>query len=206
MLAALSALPVVLSSGSSQTAITTEWDGVIESQQRYLANVTDPAARAVLEEHIDAAQKLRHAQVEGRRSTLSGSQPAASPPPVPVDTPVVAPPDGGRVVEWISPFLPSQQFVQESNWVRSLGNGSELAVWAGHVGADPTQGVVLVTRFDLGKGPTVLAKYFAAERRGGLRVVSAVQNIVHVVGTNGASFEIDADHPEIVPVGLTKVP
>lgn len=96
-----------------------------------------------------------------------------------------------------APF-PSQQYRFENQWQDVVG-GKHTNVWAGAAGADPQQGVVVVSTTSLDLTQTGSAEVFRTpSRTGALRITDAHGMVLTLVDATGAMFTFRVESRQLV--------
>lgn len=159
----------------------------IDSLQQQVASATDPAVAALLQEKIapltaaEAARATAQANAPQKSSDLCGLAPAAD--PNATAAPTVEVPRG--ISDWLQPPFSTQDVAVTNQWNDQV-DGVWLTAYAGALGQDPEQGVIIAvdaqgnyTRYLLGAGSGA-AQFAAAEGA-----------LVTVETTGGATFTLD---------------
>lgn len=159
----------------------------IESLQNQAADTTDPAASDLLQQKIEplsvaqASQATAQANAPEKDSDFCAVLPTLDPNATPA--PTVAIPHG--ISDWLQPPFSTQDVVVTNQWNDQL-DGVWLTAYAGALGQDPQQGVVITVD---AQGNYV--RYLLGANSGAARFTAADGLRVTVETSTGLSFTLD---------------
>lgn len=159
-----------------------------------------PPAKRTMESRIQVSQATALA---GPKPPQLFNTPAtwATPVPTVLDNNIQRRPAGaGTIVETgLAPF-PAMAYIFENQWYAPVGN-EYVNIWAGAVGDDPTQGVVVIAHIALPGSkitPQPGAEYKTPTKAGSVHIVDADGMRLKLVAENGASFTFDVTSGKFV--------
>jgi hypothetical protein len=173
--------------GSALASSKTPLQQQIESLQDQAADTTDPAAGVLLQQKIEplsaeqAARATAQANAPDKNSDFCALRPTIDPNAPPA--PTVAVPRG--ISDWLQPPFSTQDVVVTNQWNDEVG-GVLLTAYAGALGLDPQQGVVISVD---AQGNYV--RYALGENSGAASFTAADGALVSVTTSNGLSFTLD---------------
>ena len=142
--------------------------------------------KAAIEASYDALR--RAAPTSGPRAAGAQRPPAASTP---------EPWPAGIFDETEAPF-PAGRYVIVNRWQQDFG-GHHVVVYAGAVGTDPSQGVLVVMTYALDSSSVSIHEIRSSGGKGALRIGSALGRVLTVRAATGVALTFDAEAGRFLP-------
>ena len=177
-------------------------DDLIAQLEQLLAETTDEAMRASLEEKLRIARETRQHELDARQrpadsaalkakqeqllreSEANDSAPRVHGPWLPAGD--------GYIVEGAAPPFHASLMVPQNDWFRETGEDSRQVVWAGADGQDRSRGMVVVMT-ESPAGFEMIGRFHAPGSSGALRVVGASGLVLQLRAADGATFDFDVE-------------
>jgi len=201
--AGVMSLVVVVSALGADQWNGSHQDDLIAQLEQVLAETTDEAMRASLEEKLRMARETRQQELAARQRPADSAALKAKQEQLVRESAAITessakvhlpwlPAGDGYIVEGAAPPFHASLMVPQNDWFRETGEDSRQVVWAGADGQDRSRGMVVVMT-ESPAGFEMIGRFHAPGNSGTLRVAGASGLVLQLRAADGATFDFDVE-------------